>query len=290
VGRWIVFDVDDVVLDMDHLSQAAERAVQAALTGPLGAAGAARVYEGLHQTYATLRAELRSAGAPPSAAYQRLAARLRAWQQGVLQAGFELKPWSRQVMLAVALEDAGLEVRGAWIEAGARAYWGALRDGTRVLPDAARAVAAARAAGVGVHFATNSDGWLRFDSEAGGFTYDPAEAVREKLARLPALLALGFTPADVTVGDPVGKPARAFYEAVLADMAAKAGAPVRAEEVSAVGDSLSHDVLPLMALGAARGAWILRREAGPAPEPVPQAPGVWKIQSLDALAGLGFFG
>ena len=288
--RWVVFDVDDVVLDMDHLSQEAERAVQVALTPVLGAAPAARVYEGLHRSYATLRDQLRSSERAAPGGHDRLLSRLAGWQRGVLEAGYELKQWSRQGLLAVAFEDAGLPVARAPVALGARAYWGAVAAGTRILPDARRAVERARAAGVGVHFATNSDGWLGFDAEQDTLRYDPAVAVREKLGRLGALLALGFGPEDVTVGDPVGKPHRAFFERVMSDIAAKSGGAVDVASVGAVGDSLTHDVLPLMRMGASRGAWILRRGAPPTPAPVPEAPGVWRIRSLDELEGLGLFG
>ncbi|MCB9650813.1 MAG: HAD family hydrolase [Deltaproteobacteria bacterium] len=288
--EWIIFDVDDVVLDMDQLSQVAERAVQDALTEPLGADAAARVYQGLHAAYDTLRAELRATAGGASEAHRRLIARFEGWQQASLQAGHELKQWSRQSLLSVALEDAGLPARPEWVELGARAYWAAVAEGTRILPDAQRAVAAARAAGLGVHFATNSDGGLTFDPASGTYGYDAAEATRQKVARLDALLALGFTRADVTVGDPIGKPHRAFYEAVLTDVAAKAGAPVDPGRVAAVGDSLTNDVLPLMRMGAERGAWILRKSEGPTPAEVPEAPRVWRIRSLDELGRLGFFG
>lgn len=257
--RLAVFDVDDVVLDMDHLARAAQRAVAEALTPHVGATVGAAVHRRLEAFYGVLRRNLRASSADAAPEFTALYARIAAAQRGVTEAGFEVKPWSRQVLVALALEDEGVSVRAAAVHAGAAAYWSTLAAGTRVLDDAARALDRARAAGFVVHLATNSDGWLRYDEAAGTFVYDPTEARALKLERLSPLWAHGLEAQDVTVGDPVGKPHAGFYRQVFDDVAAKTGAPVATAGGIAIGDSLMHDVAPFLGLGLPRGIWILRR-------------------------------
>ena len=277
----LILDVDDVILDMDHLAERAFAACLDPLAAHLPAPLALAVRDDFAGNYATLRAQLRApAGVilEPAAA---LLERIGRWQRGVLEAGHQLKQWSRETLLAAALERHGVSVQRALIEAVVRHYWAVLAAQTVMLPDASRLVARARALGATVHLATNSDGTLRYDEAAATFRYDPERSRRVKLDRLARTRDLGLTEDDITVGDPIGKPERAYYEAVLADVRSKLGRLPELGDAVVAGDSLTHDVSPFLELGVGRGAWLLRSRPPGAPQ-VP--PNVVLLGSLDELA------
>lgn len=279
----IIFDVDDVMVDMDALVHPAQAALRDAVAQQLGPANADRIMVHLEQSYATLRGQLRAPVGSDRGGVEALVARIHGLQRGVVEAGHEVKPWSRQVLLALALEDLGLPRTAGVIDAGVQAYWAAIEAHTQILPDAEAAILRAHARGQHVHLATNSDGWLSYDEARGTFVYDPEQANTNKRARLHGLCVHGLSQADITVGDPIGKPFPGFYTQVLADVQAQLGRPVDLSRTLVVGDSLSHDVLPFLARGAPHGAWLLRREQGPTPRPAPEHPGVFILRSLDEL-------
>src|SRR5688572_24787741 len=182
--RCVLFDVDDVVIDTDAAGAAAERSVFEPLSVDLPAETAARVARGLSSGYEILRPQLRRPAGEKPDEFLQFEERIRGWQRAVLEAGHELKLWSRDSLLAIALEDAGIEVRGELVGRATDHYWRVLAEKTRVMEDAKRIISQLRARGLIVHLATNSDGFLRFDSARGSFIYDPQYAIEGKLARL----------------------------------------------------------------------------------------------------------
>lgn len=282
----IIFDVDDVVIDMDAMVQAAHEGLQWGLAELLDDRTAERIVTQLKRSYATLRGQLRAGAPGHDDAARELVRRIEGWQAGALDAGFELKLWSRQVLLAVALQDLGLKVSPQLVHAGAEAYWAAVHTHTVIPPDVPRALQRARDAGQVVHLATNSDGWMTYDAAAETFTYDPEVSNRHKRRRLQPLLELGLSAEDITVGDPSGKPFPGFYQAVLRDLKTKTGQTIDLKQVLVVGDSLTNDISPFLDLGVPAGAWILRRDPGPTPRTAPERPGVSVIRTLDELESL----
>lgn len=279
----IIFDVDDVVIDMDAMAQSAHEGLQRRLAELLDEGSAERIVTQLKRSYATLRGELRAGTPGCDDAAHGLVRRIEGWQAGALDAGFELKLWSRQVLLAVAMQDLGLEVSARVVHAGAEAYWAAVHAHTLIPPDVPRVLQRARDAGQVVHLATNSDGWMSYDAGAQTFNYDPDASDRHKRRRLQPLLELGLSPEDITVGDPSGKPFAGFYQAVLRDLRAKTGQTIDLSQVLVVGDSLTNDIVPFLELGVPAGAWILRRDPGPTPRVAPERDGVFIISTLDEL-------
>jgi FMN phosphatase YigB (HAD superfamily) len=283
--RAVIFDVDDVVTEMDGVIVAAERAVIAPIAAAHGQPAAERVSASLTASYATLRAQLRAGPGEVAPGYLALRARIEGWQRGVTEAGFEVKQWSRDTLLAIAMEDQGLSFAAQTLVAAAAAYWRTVAEQSRLYDDAARAFALLSRRGIPFQLATNSDGFLRYDHPARTFRYDPPYAVAKKLERMRALAAHGIEPQAVTIGDPIGKPSPAFYQRVLADLSARVG-PVSPDALLAIGDSAVNDVLPLLELGAIRGG-VLDRHGGPErPEPSPIHPRAFTIGSLDAVAAL----
>jgi FMN phosphatase YigB (HAD superfamily) len=229
----VIFDVDDVMVDTDAATRAAADSVESVL--------GAKVSRAFQKSYEVLIRNLRGESAPE---YPALRKRIEGWQRELK----EVKQWSRECLLAIALEDAGETPTFAKVEAAARVYWRTLTEKTVVYPDAAEMARRLAADGIGVHLATNSDGFLKLDEPRGTFIYDPADSARRKKDRLHML-----GPLPITVGDPVGKPLPGFYAQVLQDL----GRKVEMSRVLAVGDSLTADVLPFVKLGA-QGVWLKR--------------------------------
>ncbi len=254
-----IFDVDDVVVDMDNLARAAQAACRAPLVEALGESVGAAVHADFVQGYADLRGQLRAPPGYQHPPYEARRAAITRWQRGVTEEGHEVKIWSRQTLLAVAMERHGVPVTGALIHRIVDdTYWRTVREMTQILPDAEQVMTALHEAGIPVQLATNSDGFLRYDEASETFRYDPDHAVAEKHRRLSLLERLGLYPRDISVGDPVGKPDERFYDAVVAAFEAKLGTPVDLSKTIAIGDSLTNDVEPLMRKGAVHGAWLLR--------------------------------
>jgi FMN phosphatase YigB (HAD superfamily) len=281
----VIFDVDDVVIDTDRACAAAERAVGEPLRGELGDEGARRVALAFSRGYDVLRRQLRTPAGLRAEGFDRHQSRIAAWQRGVLEAGFELKLWSRDTLLALALEDEGFAVTASRI-AAVDHYWRTMAEETEIHVDAARIVEQLRGRGIAIHLATNSDGFLRFDESARTFSYDPADAHRRKLSRLDAIRALGLAHRDVTVGDPIGKPKPQFYRRVLDEMSEKLARRVDPARVLVVGDSLTNDVLPFFDAGVSKGAWILRDAHGSGALPAVSDPRVSTIRDLQEIEAL----
>lgn len=244
----IFFDVDDVILNTE---QAHEVAVGAIDIGD-------RVQETFRHLRGVLLDQLRSRDNSESA---RLDADIRRWQRTLS----ETKVFSREVMIAIALERTGRPVTRAAVHEAGDAYWQALTTVSQVFPDALQAVERLREQETRFSFATGSDGFLELDENAQTFAYDPAESHRRKLARLEVMRTIGIDNRQITIGDPIGKPHPGFYEQVLADFAAFYGATPDLATSVAVGDSLTSDVLPFLAKGVAFGAWVQRdRQEEPA--------------------------
>lgn len=272
--RGVVFDIDDVLLDMDTLAVEAVDALVEPLSAHIGST-AKSVADGLGALYEILRRQLRSGAGESHDEAQALVARLHAWQAGVGTQGYQPKLWSRQVMLAEVLRTHGIAPSRALIEPVIEHYWQVIGARSHLFADAQALLARLQALRIPIRFATNSDGHLSFDDQAQTFTYDPMLAVQRKYQRLGPLWALGFLPAQVHVGDPVGKPHPAFAQKVLD--AFKKEASLEPASLLVVGDSLNHDLLPFLGLGVHHGVWVLRRESGQAPA------GVQIVRSLDEI-------
>lgn len=284
--RFIVFDVDDVVIDTDRAGAAAERSVIAPLTPRIGAEAAARVQVRFSKGYDILRTQLRQPAGVKTEEFARFEQRIIGWQRGVLGAGYELKLWSRDTLLAIALEDEGFAVTRDLITPATDHYWNVLAETTLIHEDAAAILRVLRGRGVAVHLATNSDGFLAFDEAAMTFVYDPPNAVERKIRRLGKLAEIALGPIDVSVGDPVGKPKPDFYRKVLAEFGAKLGTEIDPRDVIGVGDSLTNDVMPLISLGARAGGWLVRKKLGEPPAPLDEHAGVAVIGALTDLEAL----
>ncbi|MCK6548521.1 HAD family hydrolase [Myxococcota bacterium] len=257
-----VFDVDDVVIDTDHACDVAERSVEAPLSRHLPAATAEAVTRRFAHHYEILRVQLRHPTHAKTHEYAAYEARVRAWQAGVVADGHEVKIWSRDVMLAVALEDHGVPVTRALVDEVTAHYWRVMTAASVVQADARAVISRLLATGIPVHLATNSDGFLWLDEAAHTFRYDPPRARALKLQRLALVSELGLSIDDVTVGDPIGKPRPEFFDAVLSAAAARSGRTAELTRTWAIGDSLTNDVMPLVERGA-HGAWLVRKN-GPA--------------------------
>jgi FMN phosphatase YigB (HAD superfamily) len=176
----------------------------------------------------------------------------------------------------------GLPVTMTVVHAVADRYWATVAQHATVFPDATALIQQLRTAGVAVHLATGSDGFLTFNDERQTFTYAPKEAVRRKLARLHGLTALGLGPGNISIGDPIGKPHLDFFRAVLHHFSGAIGQEVELARTVAIGDSFTNDIFPLLDLGAACGLWLLRERSAFGDQQRWHHPQVTVVNTLDA--------
>jgi FMN phosphatase YigB (HAD superfamily) len=282
--RFVLFDVDDVLIEMERSIDLAERAVVAPLAEKIGRERAELAYRGLSTGYATLRAQLR---APPGVwlpEYREIRRRIEGWQRGLVEDGHEVKQWSRDTLLTIALEELGVVPDRSLVAKAMDAYWETAAIEGVMFEDAKQILRALAARGVHYHLATNSDGFLWLDESARTFRYDPEDAAERKRKRTRSLTEFGVRRDQMTVGDPIGKPSALFYERALSEMSAACGEPVDRAALLAVGDSLTNDVLPLIALGAAKGALLDRHNGPNEPVPHPSEPRISVIKTLADVA------
>jgi FMN phosphatase YigB (HAD superfamily) len=261
----VFFDVDDVVLDTDEATEAAIRVMPVA----------AEIRQTFRHLYQTLITDLRGARTPD---YEPLFADIQRWQREI----GEIKVFSREVLMAIALERHGQKVTAEAVHGPVDAYWRSLANGSRVFPDAIQVYEKLKGRGIPCSFATNSDGFLRLDEAAQAFRYDPEYSRKRKQQRLSALWAVGVVESQVTIGDPVGKPHAEFYVQAIIEHHSFHGIAIDLSRAVAVGDSLTSDVLPFLEAGVGRGAW-LRRDTTAEPRALPGDPRVVTIPSLTAL-------
>jgi FMN phosphatase YigB (HAD superfamily) len=276
----VIFDVDDVLIHMDEALLAAEASIEAPLAKHFGEVTARNARQAFTRAYQTLIDHLRLPVGERNETYEKLRARIDAWQRGVTEAGFEVKQWSRDTLLAVALEDAGEQPSQKVVDEALGAYWQTLTDATRLYPDAEALCRKLRDAGVTFHLATNSDGFLVFDDARRTFVYDPPSSAERKVARLGATKVLGAERTNITVGDPIGKPGPAYYTRVVQEFSAAQGRALDLSRTLAVGDSLKADVLPFLQVGVAHGAWLVRAAPSSSSD---EATGVPIVRSLAEL-------
>lgn len=276
--RYVILDVDDVVVDTDEASSVGVSRMCDVLSARVGADVAQKVCTRFDQQYRNLTGALRGEAGAREAALK-LQTQLLRWQEYVAAEGYATRTWSRDVLLAVALHDERQPVSSALLVEAVNAYWAEVTAKSKIHGDAQRLLETCRAQEIPVHFATNSDGFLRFDDELRSFRYHPEVSRARKLERLRCLADLGVTPDQITVGDPEGKPTPAFYLRALDEFSRRIGGSVVLEQTLAVGDSLSHDVAPFIECGVGRGAWLCRHGEQAS---LPQGP-ITRFESLDEL-------
>jgi len=259
--RYAILDVDDVVLATQQAEPGAARALRTALAPLLGDEKAATVHQEFVKNWRTMQRQHWSSNETVSDDYAALSEQISHWQQGVIEQGYEVKPWSRQALLACALVSQQVEVSERLVRDVTEAYWLELAESVGVHPDAVVAVDRLRSAGCQLHLATDSDGFLVLDEARQTFRYDPEASARGKIRRLTALWRLGFDPRDVTIGDPIGKPTLEFSRRTIADYSEKIGHDIDLRQTVVVGDSLSRDIEPFLKAGVAAGVWLVRERA-----------------------------
>ncbi|WP_089935856.1 HAD family hydrolase [Candidatus Entotheonella palauensis] len=279
---FVICDVDDVLLEMGQISHLTEASLIEPLTRHFGAAQGEGVQREFMRSIGIMRQQLGNPSSVVDDRYQDIMARMAWWQRGVTEAGYEVKIWSRHALIACALEACALPVTAAVVNDVTDHYWAFVAQHAAVYSDAAALIQELWRAHIPVHLATGSDGFLIFDEPRQTFVYDPEDAIQRKLDRLQGLYELGFQPEQISIGDPVGKPSPAFFHSALRDFSQHLGCEIDLGQTIAIGDSLTHDILPLLELGAGHGVWLQRETPAPNPELVSPHPNVDVVTQLDA--------
>lgn len=281
--RTVIFDVDDVLLEMRRSLELAEKSTQAPLSQVIGG-DAVKVQQRFSEIYRTMIQQLRRPPGDVDPIAAELRRRINAWQRGLVTNGHEVKPWSRETMLAMALEDHGHKPSSVLIRAAIDRYWDTVSREATLFEDARQIIEELKKRGIPFQLATNSDGFMDLHQEWQTFFYDPIDAAARKIGRMREIAKLGIGPKQITVGDPIGKPAPAFYQRTLSELTAQIGSAVDLSTTLVAGDSLTHDVLPFIQLGAAQGLFLVReQDARNAPAPASLPPNVQVVASLTEI-------
>lgn len=259
--RYAILDVDDVLLTTQQAEPRAARALLEALSAYLDSEKAAAVHREFVAHWRTLQRRHWSCAETAEDDYAVLEQSIAHWQRGVTEQGYQIKLWSRQVLLACALASQRVDVSERLVRGVTEAYWQEMAESVKVHPDGVAAIQRLGSTGCQVHLATDSDGFLVFDESEQTFTYDPEASAREKIHRLRALWSLGLGPRDVTIGDPIGKPDPEFSKRTIAEFSGKVGHAVDVRRTVVVGDSFARDVEPFLRVGVAFGVWLVRDRA-----------------------------
>jgi FMN phosphatase YigB (HAD superfamily) len=279
--QYAILDVDDVLLTTQQAEPAAARALLVALSEHLDSKKAEAVHREFVGYWRTLQRQHWGCGNTVGDDYSVLQRRIAGWQRGVVEQGYEVKPWSRQALLACALASQQVVVSEGVIRDVTEAYWQEMARSVTVHPDASVALSRLQSVGCHFHLATDSDGFLSFDESKGTFVYDPGTSMQGKIRRLRALWRLGVNPRDVTVGDPIGKPKLEFSRRTIAEFSEKIGHDIDISRTVVVGDSLSRDIEPFLRVGIATGVWLVRERSGAEAPRCPHS----NVAVVDSLLG-----
>lgn len=174
-----------------------------------------------------------------------------------LQDTVEPKVWSRELYVDIISRELKLSFSPSRCQSTADYYWSTIVRYSTLYPEVATMIARLEQKKLSYHLFTSSDSRLVW--QAGRWFYDPEHSMEKKEERLRFLQSQGISPVSITIGDPVDKPKRSFYELMLKRASYSIGRTMKPEECLIVGDSYQGDIeSPMSQLDIGLGFWIQR--------------------------------
>lgn len=260
------FDVDDTLIETAGPSEKAADGVAEALAKTLGKKDAKAVRDRYHDLFlilmahhaADLRPDDKLARARMVLDYEALMKRIHGRQPGIVRAWGRARKWSREILVALAAEDAGVDLTSEQILAGADGYWTKLAALAKPVPGAPELFRVLRQKKRPIFLVTSSDSRVGIDAN-GDFVYDPAASEAYKRRRLADLPKLGLAHDGLAIGDPEDKPGEEFFLKGLRMAENALGGTVDRTSCVIVGDSFAHDLMtPLEKMGFGFGVLYAR--------------------------------
>lgn len=152
-----------------------------------------------------------------------------------------IKKWSREVLIKLAAEKAGLSVTPQLVHEGADAYWLVLTEQTTVYPHALSLIKEIKKHNRPIYLITSSDGRLKMDNK-GQFDYDPEYSEALKRQRIELLREKGVNFNSVSIGDPEDKPHLDFFQKGIRIAEKDLGQNIDLSNAIMIGDSFTGDL------------------------------------------------
>ena len=148
--------------------------------------------------------------------FNQIVTRMKELQKDIVPK-YGLKYWSKGTMMLIASEDVGVKIRKYDLVKARDSYWQGRADGSKLYEDTLPFVNYLQRLGIQLHLMTSSYHILQFGEDLS-LSYDPEESRKYKDQKMREHLGSQFHFHGLTVGDPVDKPDKHFFEIVIEDI------------------------------------------------------------------------
>lgn len=213
---WL-FDVDDTLTDTQSMHHRAADSLVAELATEMAGSLAASVVKRFRRVFDELlmvHQQVSVSDKDRLLSLKTLDSRVRSYQREILEKWHLTRPFSREILLRIAIEDCGALLTADALRRCTDQYWEHMRENPIVFPDAARLSQKLAVQGAPTYLMTSSDARYRERSN-GQFTYDPKESLEDKNRRMENLKNHGIRYSKAFIGDPIDKPSEDFYDLAL---------------------------------------------------------------------------
>lgn len=156
---------------------------------------------------------------------------------------FGLKYWSKGTMILIAAQELEKQVASEKLTKARDAYWEGRAEKSTLYPDSLPFVKHLEQLGIPLYLMTSSYHILQIGEDLS-LTYDPEASRRYKEKKMQD--HLGFEFSGLTIGDPVDKPDRRFFEKVFdnikKDQKIEDLDPYTLQKILVLGDSDRNDL------------------------------------------------
>lgn len=257
---WL-FDVDDTLTDTQSMHHRAADSLVAELATEMAGSLAASVVKRFRRVFDELlmvHQQVSVSDKDRLLSLKTLDSRVRSYQREILEKWHLTRPFSREILLRIAIEDCGALLTADALRRCTDQYWEHMRENPIVFPDAARLSQKLAVQGAPTYLMTSSDARYRERSN-GQFTYDPKESLEDKNRRMENLKNHGIRYSKAFIGDPIDKPSEDFYDLALSGISQDLDRPLESFFIVVIGDSYRSDIqTPLGLLDSAIGIWCRR--------------------------------
>ncbi len=242
------FDVDDTLINTAELTEVSSLSMVPILEKSVGKEKAQQLREHFLQIFATMLAGHRLHDPAEwekqpklKKEYNAFVEKMESYQTHIQQEFGGIKRWSREIFIQLAADKVGVQLTPSVIDAAADAYWTTLAEKAVVLEGVLELFQEILTHDRPVFLVTGSDAHLqRKDDDQ--FTYVPTYSEEFKLKRIHPLKEKGLHFHGVSIGDPVDKPHRDFFEKALKMAAEKLDKTIDPKNVIMIGDSFQSDL------------------------------------------------
>lgn len=173
--------------------------------------------------------------------HEKLVEKIFSLQKNIIAEGYNLKKWSREILIKIALDDLGLRYSSEQICEAADAYWMKISKLSDPFSDALFLIREIKKHKRPIILVTGSDARLILKPN-GQFEYDPKYSEALKRERVIILSDKGVGFDGISIGDPEDKPHLDFFQKAVHTAEDNLGHKINLKDAIMVGDSYSADL------------------------------------------------